>query len=88
VDGTARCQVATREEHPGLHAILQAYAAITGRSTLINTSFNRHGEPIVCTPRDAVRTFRESGIDALLLGPFLAVAPRAAKRRAAAGVAR
>ncbi|HEX5135743.1 MAG TPA: carbamoyltransferase C-terminal domain-containing protein [Planctomycetota bacterium] len=88
VDGTARCQVATREEHRGLHTLLTAYAAITGRSTLINTSFNRHGEPIVCTPRDAVRTFRESGIDALLLGPFLAVVTRVANRHAAAGIAR
>jgi carbamoyltransferase len=88
VDGTARCQVATRDEHPGLHRTLEKYAAITGRRVLVNTSFNRHGEPIVCTPLDAVRTFRESGIDALLLGPFLAALPRAARRPAAAVAAR
>jgi carbamoyltransferase len=73
-DGTARCQVATREEHPGLHRILEEYARRTGRRTLVNTSFNRHEEPIVCTPAEAVATFRQGGLDALQLGPFLALA--------------
>lgn len=73
VDGTARVQVVTREANPGFHAILQEHTTIAARSLLINTSFNLHGEPIVHGCADAVRTFVESGIDALLLGPFLAL---------------
>jgi carbamoyltransferase len=86
-DGTARCQVATRDEHPGLHRILSEYARLTGRRTLVNTSFNRHEEPIVCTPLEAADTFRSGGLDALQLGPFLALAPAAARRDAAAATA-
>jgi len=82
-DGTARCQVATREEHAGLHRILEAYARRTGLRTLVNTSFNRHEEPIVCTPSEAVDTFRRGGLDALQLGPFLALAPAGVRRDAA-----
>ncbi len=70
-DGTARCQVATPEEVPGACRMLRAYARRTKRSTLIHTSFNRHEEPLVCTPDDAAKTFREGGLDALLLGPYL-----------------
>jgi len=71
VDGTARCQVVTPEEHPEVDALLRAYAARTGRATLINTSFNRHEEPLVRAPEDALKTFDETDLDALLLGPFL-----------------
>jgi len=78
LDGTVRAQVAG-EDAPGLRAVLRQYARLTGRRTLINTSFNRHEEPIVCAPEDAVRTFREGGLDALLLGPFLALAPAASR---------
>ncbi len=89
VDRTARCQVATRSEHPRLWAVLDRYRRATGRSTLINTSFNRHEEPIVCTPDDAVKTFCEGGLDALALGPYLALAPGVARPGAArAGLAR
>jgi carbamoyltransferase len=83
VDGTARCQIATRSEHPRLWAVLDRYRRATGRSTLINTSFNRHEEPIVCSPQDAVRTFREGGLDALALGPYLALGPGVASPGAA-----
>lgn len=79
VDGTARAQVVRRSDEPELHAILAAYARRTGRRAVINTSFNRHEEPIVCRPEEAVRTFGDGGIDALLLGPFLAVRPEAVR---------
>ena len=39
--------------------------------TIINTSFNMHEEPIVCTPDDAVRSFLQGNLDALAIGPFL-----------------
>jgi len=43
----------------------------TGLPVLYNTSFNLFGDPLVCTPRDAVRSFYSSGIDAMFVGPFL-----------------
>ena len=77
VDGTARPQLVRREDNPDLHAILEAYRLRTGIPTLINTSFNMHEEPIVCTPEDAIRAFRQGRLDALSMGPFLVRAPQA-----------
>ncbi len=71
VDGTARPQVLTEAGNPGLHAILSSFCRRTGLPSLVNTSFNLHGEPIVCTPEEAIRTFRAARLDALALGPFL-----------------
>ena len=75
VDGTARPQLVRREKNPGYHAILTEYEALSGIPCLINTSFNMHEEPIVCTPRDAVRAFLLGRIDALALGPYLVEHP-------------
>ncbi len=69
-DGTARPQVVSERDNPGFHAILAAYRARTGIGTVLNTSFNLHEEPIVCSPGDALRAFATSGIDHLALGPF------------------
>ncbi|MBI3087395.1 MAG: carbamoyl transferase [Candidatus Omnitrophica bacterium] len=71
VDGTARPQVVFKDDHPSFHAILSAYHRRTGLSSVINTSFNMHEEPIVCTADDAVRAFRASGLPYLALGNFL-----------------
>jgi carbamoyltransferase len=71
IDGTARPQIVRREDSPELHAILEEYYRITGIPTLINTSFNMHEEPIVCTPEDALRAFEEAGLDFLFMGPFI-----------------
>jgi carbamoyltransferase len=71
VDGTARPQVLAPADNPGLYAILDAFAEKTGLPALVNTSFNRHEEPIVCSPHDAISAWRESQLDALVLGPFL-----------------
>ncbi len=72
VDGTARAQIVHQRIDPAFHRILSLYAAATGRPCLLNTSFNMHEEPIVCSPSDAVDSFRRSGLDALSIGPFLA----------------
>lgn len=72
VDGTARPQLVDRDEDPGYWAVIDAYRRRTGLPVVINTSFNMHEEPIVCTPEDAVRAFRDSSLDYLALGPFLA----------------
>ena len=66
VDGTVRPQVVREEHDPELHALLSA-ARAHGVPALINTSFNLHGEPIVHTPDDALRTYRASGLDWLVL---------------------
>jgi carbamoyltransferase len=70
VDGTARPQIANDDAHPDMAAILRAYEARTGTPVLINTSFNRHEEPIVHAPAEAIATFQKADLDALALGPF------------------
>jgi DNA repair exonuclease SbcCD ATPase subunit len=67
LDGTARPQIVRPEVHPLLHEILTEYKQRTGISALINTSFNVHEEPIVCSPADAIRGFLETGLDDLFL---------------------
>jgi carbamoyltransferase len=71
VDGTARIQTINREQNPVYYDLLKAFQKRTGVPVLINTSFNTRGEPIVCTPRDAVESFWTSPLDALVIGPFL-----------------
>jgi carbamoyltransferase len=71
VDGTARPQLVEREVSPGLHAILTEYHRRTGIASLINTSYNMHEDPIVATAKDAIDTFKRSGLDYLALGDFL-----------------
>jgi len=75
VDGTARVQTVNRAQHPAYHDLIAAFARRTGVPVLINTSFNTRGEPIVCTPRDAVECFWTSPLDALVIGPFLLEKP-------------
>ena len=72
VDGTARPQLIDRDTNPSYYKILDEYRKITGLPSIVNTSFNMHEEPIVCSPRDAVRAFKESGIDYLAIGNYLA----------------
>ncbi|MCS6865147.1 MAG: carbamoyltransferase C-terminal domain-containing protein [Gemmataceae bacterium] len=76
VDGTARPQLVRQETSPSFYRILQAYQARTGIPVLINTSFNMHEEPIVCTPADAIRAFLMGNLDYLAAGPFLVPHPR------------
>lgn len=71
VDGTARIQTINRDQNPRYYDLIKAFAARTGVPVLVNTSFNTRGEPIVCTPRDAVESFWTSPLDALVIGSFL-----------------
>ncbi len=75
VDGTARVQTINRAQHPLYYDLLRAFYAKTGVPVLVNTSFNTRGEPIVCTPRDAVESFWTSPLDALVIGSFLLEKP-------------
>ncbi|HPM77548.1 MAG TPA: carbamoyltransferase C-terminal domain-containing protein [bacterium] len=70
-DGSARVQTVTGEQNALYHRLIAAFADMTGVPLVLNTSFNLRGEAIVCTPRDALRTFYSSGLDVLCLGPFL-----------------
>lgn len=71
VDYSARLQTVNRSTHPKLWLLLKAFKAITGYGVLINTSFNVRGEPIVCTPGDAYRCFRQTELDYLVIGNCL-----------------
>lgn len=66
-----RVHLVREEENPLYHRLLHAAGKRTGLPVLYNTSFNLFGDPLVCTPRDAVRSFYSSGIDAMLVGTFL-----------------
>ena len=65
-----RVHTVDREENPLYWKLLHAAGESTGLPVLYNTSFNLFGEPLVCTPRDAVRSFYSSGIDAMFVGNF------------------
>jgi carbamoyltransferase len=71
VDGTARIQTVNATQNPLLHELLRAFQRLTDVPVLVNTSFNTRGEPIVCSPRDALECFWTSPLDALAIGPFL-----------------
>ena len=71
VDGTARPQVVRKQDNQSLHMILSEYYKLTGIPILINTSFNIHGEPIVCTPDDAIRSFKAKAVDILAIDNYL-----------------
>lgn len=71
VDGTARVQTVNRRQNPLYYDLLVEFERLTGVPVLVNTSFNTRGEPIVCTPRDAVECFWTSPLDALVIGSFL-----------------
>jgi carbamoyltransferase len=72
VDGTARPQTVTHEQNPRLYDLISAFARETGTPVLLNTSFNAAGEPLVCTPEDAIRTFLTTDLDVLVLGDYVA----------------
>ncbi len=70
-EGLIRVHTVSREDNPLYWALLHAFGKSTGLPVLYNTSFNLFGDPLVCTPRDAVRSFYSSGIDAMFVGHFL-----------------
>jgi carbamoyltransferase len=81
VDGTARPQLVTKSSNPSFHRIISEYKNLTGISSMINTSFNMHEEPIVCTPEDAIRAFTKGRLDYLAMGDFLVDSPGAGGSR-------
>jgi len=72
IDKTARVQTVNNNTNPRLWQLIKAFENITGTPLLINTSFNLKGEPIVCTPQDAISCFKRSQMDYLVLGNYVA----------------
>jgi carbamoyltransferase len=69
VDGSCRPQIAG-QENPLYEKLLRQVKSLTGRGILLNTSFNLHGEPVVCSPEDAVKTMISTGNDYMAMGNF------------------
>lgn len=80
VDGTARPQLVSETDNPSYYRIVKEFKKLTDLSCIVNTSFNIHEEPIVCTPADAVRAFKMGHLDVLAIGPFLVKNPGAEER--------
>lgn len=70
-DNTARPQWVSKSHNPSAYRILSEFHKITGIPALINTSFNRHEEPIVCTPAEAVSAWQQKCVDVLAIGNYL-----------------
>jgi carbamoyltransferase len=70
-DGTGRVQTVTDEDNGRYYRLIRAFGDLTGVPVVVNTSFNVRGEPIVCTPADAVKTYLNTGIDTLVMGNYV-----------------
>ena len=70
-DGTGRLQTVSEKGNPRYYQLISEFEKITGIPIVLNTSFNLNGEPIVCAPKDAIRTFFSCGLDALILEDFI-----------------
>jgi carbamoyltransferase len=71
VDGTARIQTINETQNPLYYRLIKEFSNLTGVPVLLNTSFNDRGEPIVCTPENAIATFKRTGLDILAIGPYI-----------------
>lgn len=76
VDGTARPHLVREDRNPGFYRIIKAFHRRTGLPAIINTSFNMHEEPIVCSAADCVRAFLDGELEFLAIGRFLVRHPR------------
>ena len=73
VDGTCRPQIVDEKTNPKYHKLISYFHERTGVPVVINTSLNRRGEPMICSPQDALLMFKESGLDHLAMGEFLII---------------
>jgi carbamoyltransferase len=72
VDNTGRLQTVARDENPLYYDLIRTFERETGIPVILNTSFNEN-EPIVCTPAEAIHCFQRTHMDAIAIGPFLAL---------------
>ena len=75
-DGTARAQVVSRDTNPRYYALLEALERRTGNGVALNTSLNRRGEPMVCSPQDALNMFFGSDLEYLVMEDILVTKPQ------------
>lgn len=75
IDGTARPQLVGPGDNPSYYEIIKEFQRLTGLPSIVNTSFNIHEEPIVCTPHDAIRAFKIGHLDVLAIGNLVAMNP-------------
>jgi carbamoyltransferase len=71
VDQSARVQTVSKAVNEKFYNLIEAFSRVSGVPVILNTSFNIRGEPIVCSPVDAVRCFLYTDIDMLAIGNFL-----------------
>ena len=70
VDGTTRPQTVNKKINPNYYSLLEEVGKRTGIPMVLNTSFNVKGEPIICTPEQALRCFASTGLDAMAIEDF------------------
>ena len=71
IDKSARVQTVNRDINPRFCKLIKEFEKITGTSLLLNTSFNSNAQPIVCSPKDAIETFLNMGLEYLIIGNYL-----------------
>ena len=71
IDGSCRPQILENNNNSKYVKLLKEIKTVTGKGVLLNTSFNIHGEPLVCSPKDAIKTFISTGIKYLVIGDFI-----------------
>lgn len=71
VDDSARMQTVSLKQNQFIYNVLEKFEELTGIKALINTSFNKRGEPIIESPKNAIKSFLEMGLDNLFIGPFI-----------------
>ena len=67
IDYSARIQSVHKDTNPRYWTVINEFKKLTGYGVIVNTSFNVRGEPIVCTPQEAIKAFQQSELDALIL---------------------
>ena len=75
VDDSARPHIVCQKSNPSFHKVLSKYKEKTGVPLLLNTSFNEHENPIVCSPKDAVNSLLQDCVDVLAIGNFIVLNP-------------
>ena len=70
-DYSMRPQFVKKEHNPKYHELLTEFEKLTGHGGILNTSFNLHGWPIVCSPKDAITTFLKSDLDYITINDYL-----------------
>ena len=72
-DGTARAQALKKEAHPRYYELMEELEKLTGNGVALNTSLNRRGEPMVCSPTDALNMFFGSDLEYLIMEDVLVI---------------